>query len=123
MKIVVSANGPGLEALVDSRFGGAPYFLIVDIRTMEFEVILNQSGQQAPHGVGIQAAALVARQQPVLVLTGHCGPKAFHCLQDAGISVIVGVEGSVRDAVHDLRKGKLLPSRGPNIYCHCPGPG
>jgi predicted Fe-Mo cluster-binding NifX family protein len=115
MKIVVSANGPDLEALVDPRFGLAPYFLIVDIRTLEFEVVPNQSSLQAPPGAGIRAAALVACQEPVVVLTGHCGPKAFHSLQDAGISVVVGVEGSVRDAVHDLRAGKLIPARGPNV--------
>jgi len=118
MKIVVSASGPNLEALVHPRFGVAPYFLIVDIKTLEFEVVPNQSSQQAPQGAGIQAALLVARQQPVVVLTGHCGPKAFRSLQAAGISVIVGVEGSVRDAVQDLRAGKLMPSRAPNVTCH-----
>jgi predicted Fe-Mo cluster-binding NifX family protein len=119
MKIIVSANGPNLEALVDAHFGAAPYFLIIDIRTLELEVVPNQSSLQAPQGVGIQAAALVARQQPVVVLTGHCGPKAFHSLQDAGISVVVGVEGCVRDAVHDLRAGKLIPARGPNVPRCC----
>jgi predicted Fe-Mo cluster-binding NifX family protein len=118
MKIVVSANGPDLEALVDPCFGGAPYFLIVEIRTMEFEVVPNLSSLPAASGAANQAAALVARQQPVVVLTGDCGPKAFHTLQDAGISVVVGVAGSVRDAVHDLRAGKLMPARGPNVSSH-----
>jgi predicted Fe-Mo cluster-binding NifX family protein len=118
MKIAVSACGHDLEALVDPRFGRAPYFLIVDMDTMEFEALPNQASMQAPQGAGIQAAALVARHRPAAVLTGHCGPKAFHTLEAAGIPVIVGVEGSVRDAVQNYRAGKLKPARGPNVTSH-----
>lgn len=118
MKIAVSASGPDLEAQVDQRFGRAPYFLMVDPETMEFEVVPNQPSLQAPQGAGIQAAALVARRQPAAILTGHCGPKAFHILQAAGISVVVEVEGSVRDAVLNYQAGKLKPAGGPNVTGH-----
>jgi predicted Fe-Mo cluster-binding NifX family protein len=118
MKIAISANRRDLEALVDPRFGRAPFFLIVDPDTMEFEVVPNQVSMQAPQGAGIQAAALVARHQPAAVLTGNCGPKAFQTLQAAGIAVIVGVTGIVRDAVQNYRAGKLKPARGPNVTSH-----
>jgi predicted Fe-Mo cluster-binding NifX family protein len=118
MKIVISANGPNLEALVDPRFGRAPYFLIVDVETKEFEVAPNQASMQAAQGAGIQAAALVARHRPVAVLTGHCGPRAFRTLQTAGIQVILGVEGPVRKAVQDYRAGKLKPASVPNVTSH-----
>jgi len=85
MKIVISAKGPDLEAQVDPRFGRAPYFLLVDPESMEYEVLANGENIQAAQGAGIQAAALVARQRPVAVLTGNCGPKAFQTLQAAGI--------------------------------------
>ncbi|MCK9375584.1 MAG: NifB/NifX family molybdenum-iron cluster-binding protein [Syntrophobacterales bacterium] len=118
MKIVISAKGPNLEAQVDPRFGRAPYFLLVNPETMEFEVVSNQQGMQAPQGAGIQAAALVARQRPAAILTGNCGPRAFQTLQAAGIQVIVRVEGQVREVVQDYRAGKLKPARGPNVTGH-----
>jgi predicted Fe-Mo cluster-binding NifX family protein len=118
MKIAISASGPDLEALVDPRFGRAPYFLIVDMDNMEFEAVPNQEGMQASQGAGIQTAALVASHQPAAVLTGNCGPKAFQTLQAAGIQVIVGLEGSVREAVQNYRAGKLKPAPGPNVAGH-----
>ncbi|OGP71614.1 MAG: dinitrogenase iron-molybdenum cofactor biosynthesis protein [Deltaproteobacteria bacterium RBG_13_58_19] len=118
MKIAISTNGPDLEAQVDPRFGRASYFLLVDPETLEFEVVPNLPNLQAAQGAGIQAAALVARHRPAAVLTGHCGPKAFHTLEAAGIPVIVGVEGSVREAVQNYHTEKFSPARGPNVTSH-----
>ena len=121
MKIAVSASGPDLEARVDPRFGRAPYFLLVDSDTMAWEVISNSLELQAAHGAGIQAAAQVARNQPSVVLTGNCGPKAFRTLQAAGIKVIVGVAGVVKDAVYQYGQGQYQPSDRPNVSGHWDG--
>ncbi|MGB8993509.1 MAG: NifB/NifX family molybdenum-iron cluster-binding protein [Desulfobaccales bacterium] len=115
MKIVISANGPNLEAQVDPRFGRSAYFLLVNPESMEYEVLTNGQNLQAAQGAGIEAAAQVARHQPAAVLTGNCGPKAFQTLQAAGIPVIVGVEGPVRAAVQNYRAGKLKPTTEPNV--------
>jgi predicted Fe-Mo cluster-binding NifX family protein len=50
MKIVVSADGPDLEARVDPRFGRAPYFIFIDPDTLEFEAMTNQPNLQAAQG-------------------------------------------------------------------------
>jgi predicted Fe-Mo cluster-binding NifX family protein len=118
MKIAISANRPDLEALVDPRFGRAPYFLLVDPESQEYEVLANGQNLQAPQGAGVQAAALVASCRPAAVLTGNCGPKAFQTLQAAGIQVIVGVEGTVGEAVQNYRAGKFKPAAGPNVTSH-----
>lgn len=118
MVIAVTASGDNLEAAVDPRLGRAPFFLLVNPETLEFEVVENRESLQAPHGAGVQAATLLARHQPAAVLTGHCGPKAFQILQAAGIPVIVGVEGPVRDVVQDYQSGKLKPTRSPNVSTH-----
>ena len=118
MKIVISAKGPDLEAQVDPRFGRSSYFLLVNPESMEYEVLPNGQNVQAAQGAGIQAAALIARQRPGALLTGNCGPKAYHTLLAAGISVFLGVAGSVRDAVQEFRAGKLTPARGPNVTGH-----
>lgn len=117
-KIAVSANGQSLEAQVDPRFGRASYFLLVNPETMEFEVVSNHQSLQATRGAGIQAATRLASQQPVAILTGNCGPKAFYTLEAAGIPVFLGITGSVREAVQQFRAGKLLPARAPNASGH-----
>ncbi len=117
-KVIVSASGQNLEAEVAPRFGRAPYFLLVNPESMEYEVVANQQNLQAAQGAGIQSAALVARYKPSALLTGYCGPKAFDTLQAARIEVIVGVEGSVREAVQQFRSGKLSPAGGPNAAAH-----
>ena len=121
MKIAVSASGPDLEARVDPRFGRAPYFLLVDSDTMAWEVISNSLELQAAHGAGIQAAAQVARNQPSVVLTGNCGPKAFRTLQAAGIKVIIGVAGVVKDVVYQYGQGQYQPTHRPNVSGHWDG--
>lgn len=118
MKIAVSASGPTLDAPVDARFGRAPYLLIVDPESLEFEAVANKTNLQAAQGAGIQTATLVVRYKPAAVLTGHCGPKAFQTLQAAGIQVIVEVHGSVQQAVEQYRAGQLNPSKGPNVTGH-----
>jgi predicted Fe-Mo cluster-binding NifX family protein len=118
MKIAVSASGPGLDAQVDSRFGRAPFILLVDPETLEWEAISNNPSLQAAHGAGIQVAARVAGKRPSAVLTGNCGPKAFHALQAAGIKVVVGVAGVVRDAVQQYCQGQFQHSDRPNVSGH-----
>lgn len=118
MKIAVSASGPTLDAPVDPRFGRAPYIILVDPDTLEFEAVANQMNLQAAQGAGVQTASLVARYKPAAVLTGHCGPKAFQTLQAAGIQVIVEVDGPVRQAVEEYRAGQFNPAGGPNVTSH-----
>jgi len=115
MKVVISARGQNLEARIDPRFGRAPYFLLVDLDTMECEAVPNQVSMQAPQGPGIQAATLVARHQPAAVLTGNCGSDAFKLLKTAGIPIILGVTGGVKDALQSFRAGDLKPADGPNV--------
>jgi predicted Fe-Mo cluster-binding NifX family protein len=118
VKIALSANGPDLEAQVDPRFGRAPYFLIVDPETLEYEAVANQPNLQASQGAGIQAAVLVSQHRPAVVLTGNCGPKAFQTLAAAGIKVIVSVEGPVKEAVQNYQAGKFRPAQAANVQGH-----
>jgi predicted Fe-Mo cluster-binding NifX family protein len=113
MKIAISARGRNLEAQIDPRFGRAPYFLIVDMDTMECQVVPNQAS--TTQGAGIQAASLVASHQPAAVLTGNCGPNAFKVLQAAGIPVVIGAMGKVKDAVQSYQAGLLKPADSPNV--------
>jgi predicted Fe-Mo cluster-binding NifX family protein len=118
MKLMVSATGHNLDAEVDPRFGRAACFLLVDPKTMEYEVVENTQNLEAAQGAGIQAAAHVARHNPEAVLTGHCGPKAFETLKSAGVAVCVGARGTVREAVEAFRRGEQNFANAPDVEGH-----
>lgn len=97
-KIAISAAGKDLEAEVDPAFGRAAYFLIVNPETMEFEAIENPNKDIA-HGAGIKTAELFSKLNVDCVLTGNCGPNASRILESAGIKVITGARGNVKEAI------------------------
>ncbi len=117
MKIAVSATAPSLDADVDPRFGRCPYFIIIDPETMEFEALENPNAMAAG-GAGISTAQMIANKGVQLILTGNCGPKAYQTLSPAGVQVITGVVGRIRDAVEAYKAGKLQPSLQPSVDAH-----
>jgi predicted Fe-Mo cluster-binding NifX family protein len=117
MKIAVSANGPTLDAEVDPRFGRCPYFIIADPETMEFEAIDNASAMAAG-GAGISAAQMVAGKGVAAIITGNCGPNAHQVLSAAGIEMITGASGKVKDVLESYRAGKLKASSQPSVPDH-----
>lgn len=117
MKIAVTATGPTLDAQVDARFGRCAYFLLVDTETMDFEAIENPN-IIAGGGAGIQSASLMAEKGVEVALTGNCGPNAFQVFGAAGIQVIVGVSGVIRDVVKNYKEGSFIAAGQPNVASH-----
>jgi predicted Fe-Mo cluster-binding NifX family protein len=118
MKIAVTSTGKTLESPVDPRFGRAAYFVLVDTDTGAFEAHDNAQNLNAAQGAGIQSAETVSRLGAEVVVTGHCGPKAFRTLQAAGIKVVVGAEGTIDRAVKDVVSGHLKPTESPDVEGH-----
>lgn len=117
MKIAVSSTGPDLEAQVDPRFGRCQHFVIVDPDTMEFEGVEN-TNMMAGGGAGIATAQMVADKGVKAALTGNCGPNAHQTLSAAGIEVITGVSGTVREAVEGFKSGAYKVASQPNVEAH-----
>ena len=117
MKICVSAVSGSLDSQIDPRFGRCQYFVLVDSETMTFEVIANAS-KGALHGAGIQAARIVSGRGVEVVLTGNIGPNAFQVLSSAGIKVMTGVVGTVREAIERYQRGELEEADSPTSGGH-----
>ena len=113
-KICITSQGDTLDAQVDPRFGRCAYFIVIDTETKEFEAIQNPN-MEAAGGAGIQSGQFMVNKQVSAVLTGNVGPNAFQTLQAAGIDVITGVAGSVREAVEKYSSNKLKPTQGPSV--------
>jgi predicted Fe-Mo cluster-binding NifX family protein len=117
MKICVTAMGKDLDAPTDPRFGRCQYFLIVDTESLGFDAIENP-GIGARGGAGSQGAQLVLNKGVDVVLTGNVGPNAFHALQAAGIKIAIGVSGTVRTALEDLKAGRVEYVDAPSVGAH-----
>ena len=117
MKIAISASEEGLDAEMDQRFGRCRYFTIVDTETMKYESIENSSSM-ASGGAGTSAGQAISEKGVEVVLTGNCGPNAFGVLNAAGIKVITGVSGKVKDAVERFKNGELRENTGANVPDH-----
>jgi len=91
--------------------------LIIDTDTMQLEVIENPNIALGG-GAGIQSAQLMSEKGVTTVLTGNCGPNAFNVFGQAGIQVIVGVSGVVRNAVEQFKTGAFSSASGPNVASH-----
>jgi predicted Fe-Mo cluster-binding NifX family protein len=112
VKICVTAKGYNLDAQVDPRFGRCEYFLIVDTETLRYEAIRNPNIDTGG-GAGIQSGQIMAERQVKAVITGDMGPNAFQTLNAAGISVMTGASGSIRQAIEKYKMGELKPTQGP----------
>ncbi len=117
MRIAVSAAAPGWEAEGDPRFGRGPQVGIVDPQSMEFEALENTNAMAAG-GAGISTAQMIADKGVEVVLTGNCGPNAYQTLSAAGVQVVTGVSGSIRDAVEAYKAGRLQPNAQPSVGSH-----
>jgi len=122
MKIAVSAAGGSLDSPVDPRFGRCQYFIIVDTETMSFEAVQNMSADSMS-GAGIQAAQDMAGRGVGAVITGNIGPNAYQVLSSAGIRILIGASGTVREAVEMFKRGQLQDATIPGSPGFGPGSG
>jgi predicted Fe-Mo cluster-binding NifX family protein len=84
---------------------------------MSFYSILNE-GYMTSGGAGIQAAQTVAKTGINVVITGNIGPNAFQTLQAAGIKVITGANGYVKDIIKRFNKGEFKETNEPSVDSH-----
>lgn len=114
MKMVISSEGPKPTNRVDPRFGRARYLILFDSTSDSFVATDNSERVEAAQGAGVQTAQTVVRLGAEALLTGHCGPKAFQVLDEAGVRIYSGFEGTVLDAVKAWKEGELQPLSAPD---------
>lgn len=119
MKISISSQGTSPDSTVDPRFGRAAQFLIYDTDAASYEVVSNAQGLSAAQGAGIKAAETISNHGVQVLITGHCGPKAFSTLKAAGIEVFSGAEGlTVSQAIEKYKSGQMNVSTASDVAGH-----
>lgn len=115
VKVAVSSEGPGLDDMVDPRFGRAGGFVLINVDDMSTEYLDNGASQTLAQGAGIETAERMSAAGVHVVLSGYVGPKAFEALQAAGIKICQNLDGmTVREAVRRFRNGETLYADAPN---------
>jgi predicted Fe-Mo cluster-binding NifX family protein len=120
MRVAVTSQGDQLDSDVDPRFGRAKFFIVLDTDSEGHQVVDNSQNLNAAQGAGVQAAQIVADLNVDVVMTGHCGPRAFSVLEAAGIKVYLGLEGTVQSAIERLKSGEFEEAEadGPSVQGH-----
>jgi len=118
MKIAFTSVGPYLSSPLDTRFGRAPGFLIVDSETQETTYESNEQNLNAAQGAGIQSAQNVAATGAKAVVSGHCGPKAFRILNASKIAIYPSSAATVQEALDLYLEGKLTEAEVADVEGH-----
>ncbi|MGC9367438.1 MAG: NifB/NifX family molybdenum-iron cluster-binding protein [bacterium] len=116
-KIIVSSTGADLDSEMDPRFGRAPYFLIYDLETDQYESIENSSVQYA-QGAGSSASQLVANKGVKGVIAGNFGPNAANALNSFNIKMYVSPGGKISEIIKKFKSGEIKPIDNPTVAGH-----
>lgn len=118
MKIAIPSQGDTLEAKFEERFGRASKFIIYDLEKKSFNVVNNEQNLNAMQGAGIQAAQNIIKAKADVLLTAHCGPKAFQVLNQAGIKVYTLKASTIQDALKSFENKQVEPLTQANVEGH-----
>lgn len=102
MKIGVLSEGESLDSLVANDFGHAPYFLVVDSETLDYDVIVNEFIDA--EGAGMKVADAIVSLKVDAVIAGGIGSHGYNILTKAGIRVSYDEEGTVEECINDLKR-------------------
>jgi predicted Fe-Mo cluster-binding NifX family protein len=117
MKIAVSATEPNVDAAVDLRFGRCAYFVIRNLETEQFETVNNASARAAG-GAGVATAQMIVGKGVGVVITGNCGPNAYQVLAAAGVKVLTGASGGIKDAIEKFQNNEYTEATAANVADH-----
>lgn len=112
MRIAVSSEGEGLDALIDSRFGRCSYFVIYDTETGDVESVPNPSVTSA-HGAGVAAVQFIIEKGVKAVLAQRVGPNAERAFATYGIPVSSPKGRTVGDAIREYEPASASSMKPP----------
>ena len=119
MKVAITASGESPDSPLDMRFGRAAYFIVFTLPEGLHVSFKNDCKLNAVQGAGIQAAEKVASLGAEILITGHCGPKAFKALTASEVKIhCCDVECKVSDALELFKAGKLKQLSSPDVEGH-----
>jgi predicted Fe-Mo cluster-binding NifX family protein len=116
MKIGIPTNGSkGLTEDISNHFGHATTYTIVDVESNNVEIIPINS--QHAEGSCSPPEILSDKKVEILLCNG-LGKRALDNMNSLGISVFIGAQGTVQDALNLYKEGKLQQATDQNACSH-----
>ncbi|MBN1166145.1 MAG: NifB/NifX family molybdenum-iron cluster-binding protein [Methanospirillaceae archaeon] len=108
MQIAIPASGQTINDPVDTRFGRAPYVIIVNQESGATTTLSNPYAAESG-GVGPRLVQLLVQNQVTQLIAPRIGGNAENALVAAGIEVFLFEgSGSVSSALEQFKAGKLV---------------
>ncbi|MBW1676704.1 MAG: NifB/NifX family molybdenum-iron cluster-binding protein [Deltaproteobacteria bacterium] len=114
MKVAVTSKGKTLDAEVEPRFSRSPFFVIVNTETGDFKAFENP-GASAKDAASVKAVKFLIDKGAKAIITGNLGHNAFVIIQDTPLRVYLCGGGTIREAIADFKKRKLLRAKKPSV--------
>lgn len=119
MKIAISCTEENIEKMASPSFGRAPHFYMTESEGEPGYFVPNTQNKQAVQGAGIQSAQTILREEAKVLITGHCGPKAFRVLSEGGVRIFQGEpKRTVKEALLDFSNNKLVELNTSDVEGH-----
>jgi predicted Fe-Mo cluster-binding NifX family protein len=118
MKIIITATQNNIDHDFNPRFGRAPYFILIDSETLEWEAFPNPA-ISTRGGAGPQAVQFIANKGAEVVISGRFGPNAFSALQAAGIKAYIASDGNASSVLQQFLNNQLEQigaATGPELH-------
>jgi len=107
MKVAISTNESNLDALIETKFGRSPGFLIYDTVSAAMTFLENVQNAETSQSASTKAAEMLLNFNVESVISGHLGPKAYQVLDSAGIHIYNSASVPIKQALHQLSNGLL----------------
>lgn len=104
MKIAISSMGPTLDADVAQQVDQGEYWLIVQPKSMKYELLTNPFSVLGGPAQMTLIAQILHNDNVRTILTGSCSPEVLKAFSVNGVSIVVNVTGSVRNAVERFKE-------------------
>jgi predicted Fe-Mo cluster-binding NifX family protein len=102
MKILIATQGTTLNDQVAKRFGHAPFYLLVDMGTLQTRVIANWE-----HDEDHSIIPRMKKDGVEVFITGNIGPHAFELIRSLNLQVALARKMSAKAALEKLQRGEL----------------
>jgi predicted Fe-Mo cluster-binding NifX family protein len=111
MKVAISVVTPERDAILDTRFGRAEAFVVVETETDKWQGYANPAAG-ATGGAGVQAAEFIVERDAEAAISGAFGPNAYDVLSAANIGMYRAKTGTAAELVQKLKDGALQKVEG-----------
>lgn len=117
MKIAIPVDQNRMDSTVCSSYSHAPYFLLYDLKTREYQFLLNQFDETIKRA-DITATQILADQQIHVLVTKHCARHTASLVNSADIRVYRAKYETIQENIDAFERDELeiMTELRPDLY-------